>query len=82
MGTSGAALTNIIYCQEGANIICIIPEEYNFQMYSTIAYMLNLNPIFLDAKVVYRTAYTASDLFELDLEYCERFLKNICLRTM
>lgn len=80
VGASGAALTNIIYCQEGTDIVCIIPEEYDFYMYSTIAYLLNLNPIFLNAKVVYKTPYTASDLFEVDLGYCERFLEQyICL---
>lgn len=76
VGTSGAALTNIVYCQENTDIICIIPEEYKFYMYSTIAYMLKLNPIFLDAVVIEKTAYTASDVFELDMSYCERFLNQ------
>lgn len=76
VATSGAALTNIIYCQEGTDVVCIIPEEYKFYGYSTIAYMLGLNPVFLNAKVTERTAYTSSDIFELDLDYCERFLKT------
>jgi len=78
VGTSGAALTNIVYCQENTDIICIIPEEYKFYMYSTIAYMLHFNPLFLDAKVVEKTAYTAADIFELDINYCERFLEKYC----
>lgn len=74
-GASGAALTNIVYCQPGATVVCIIPEEYKFYMYSTMAYLLGLNSIFLDAFVTVKTAYTASDIFEIDLAYCERFLK-------
>lgn len=75
-GASGAALTNIIYCQPDTEIICIIPREYEFYMYSTIAYMLNLKSVYLDARVTQKTAYTASDIFELDENYCERFLKQ------
>lgn len=75
VATSGAALTNILYCSKGTDIICIIPEEYKFYMYSTIAYLLELHPLFLNANVKVKTAYTASDVFELDLEYCKRFLK-------
>lgn len=74
---SGAALTNMVYCQPGTKIICIIPKEYRFFMYSTMAYLLGLCPVFLDAKVTERTAYTASDVFELDQEYCERFLETL-----
>lgn len=75
-GASGAALTNIVYCQPGSTVVCIIPEEYKFYMYSTMAYLLGLKPLFLDAFVTLKTPYTASDIFEMDLEYCERFLKT------
>lgn len=76
VGASGAALTNIVYCHPGTDIVCIIPEDYHFYMYSTMAHLLDLHPIFLDAHVTVRTAYTASDIFEVDLNYCERFLKH------
>lgn len=73
---SGAALTNIVYCQPQTDIVCIIPEEYRFFGYSTMAYQLQLHPIFLSARVTQKTAYTASDIFELDPAYCRRFLQN------
>ena len=75
-GASGAALTNIIYCQPQIEVICIIPQEYNFYMYSSIAYLLELKIVFLDASITQRTPYPASDLFHLDLEYCRRFLQK------
>lgn len=76
VATSGAALTNILYCRKNTDVVCIIPEEYKFYMYSTIAYLLELNPIFLNAEVTLKTVYTASDIFELNVEYCKRFLKK------
>lgn len=75
-GTSGAALTNIVYCQPKTKLVCIIPEEYNFYMYSTIAHMIGMIPVFLNAEVVVKTSYTASDMFSVDIKYCERFLKQ------
>lgn len=73
---SGAALTNIVYCQPQTDIVCIIPEEYRFFAYSTMAYQLQLHPVFLSARVTQKTAYTASDIFELDPAYCRRFLQS------
>lgn len=78
VATSGAALTNIVYCQPGTVIACIIPEEYKFYMYSTIAYLLGLKPVFLNARVTMRTLYTASDIFEIELKYCLRFIEEYC----
>lgn len=77
VAASGAALTNLVYCQPGTIVCCIIPEEYKFYAYSTIAYMLKLQPVFLDAEVTERTPYPAMDLFHADIDMCEKFIKNI-----
>lgn len=77
VGTSGAALTNTIFCQKGTIIGCIIPEEHRFYMYSTIAYLLDMIPIFLDAHITERTPYAAADSFELDLEYVRKYIRYI-----
>lgn len=74
VAASGAALTNIIFCQPGTIIGCIIPSEHRFYMYSTIAYLLKLRPIFLDAQIVERTPYTAADSFVLDEDYVNRYI--------
>lgn len=75
-GASGAALTNIIYCQPGTEVVCIIPKEHRFYMYSTIAYLLGQKPVYLNASITERTPYPASDLFRLDPEYCRLFLEE------
>lgn len=76
VGTTGAALTNIIYCLPGTKFISIIPKEYNFNIYSTIAYNLGLEIVYLDSKVIKRGKKISGDRFKLDLEYCESFLKD------
>lgn len=77
IATSGAALTNIIFCQPGTLIGCIIPSEHGFFMYSTIAYMLGLRLLFLDAEIIERTPYPAADTFILDKGYVSRYIEAI-----
>ncbi|MBV1758114.1 MAG: glycosyltransferase family 61 protein [Dethiosulfatibacter sp.] len=75
-GTTGAALTNIIYCRPGTTFVSIIPKEYNFNVYSTIANYLGINSLYLDAKIIKKGRKISGDIFELDLNYCERFLRE------
>lgn len=77
IATSGAALTNTIFCQQGALIGCIIPSYHRFYMYSTIAHLLGLKPIFLDAEIIELTPYAAADTFVLDMEYVKRYINYI-----
>ncbi|MBO5372857.1 MAG: glycosyltransferase family 61 protein [Lachnospiraceae bacterium] len=77
VASSGAALTNTIFCQPGTVIGCIIPSYHRFYMYSTIAYHLGLKPVFLDAEIIELTPYAASDIFELDEEYAYRYIKKV-----
>ena len=76
VGTTGAALTNIIYCRPGSTLISIVPQEYNFSIFSTIAHNLGIKSIYLDAEIIQRGSSIASSLFEVDLEVCENLLKN------
>lgn len=77
IATSGAALTNTIFCQPGTLIGCIIPSEHKFFMYSTIAYMLGLRMLFLDAEIIESTPYPAADTFILDKDYVSRYIETI-----
>jgi hypothetical protein len=76
-GPTGAALTNILYCPGNAAVITIIPKEFNFHLYSTMAKLLNIQSIYLDAKIIKKGKNISWDKFELDLNYCEEFLKNL-----
>ena len=77
VAASGAALTNIIFCQPGTVIGCIIPEEHRFYMYSTIAHLLGLVPFFLDGKIIEKTPYAAADTFVLDEDYANRYIMEL-----
>ena len=77
VATSGAALTNTIFCQEETVIGCIIPSEHRFYMYSTIAYLLGMKSLFLDAHITDKTPYAAADTFELDEEYVQRYIAEL-----
>lgn len=77
IAASGAALTNIIFCQPGALIGCIIPSDHRFYMYSTISYLLGLKSCFLDGEIIERTPYAAADTFTLDTGYVERYIDYI-----
>ncbi|KUO58034.1 MAG: hypothetical protein APF84_18595 [Gracilibacter sp. BRH_c7a] len=76
-GTSGAALTNIIYCHPEATFICIIPKEYNFNMYATIGKTMDLQSIFLDAHVVNKGEKFYANQFELEINYLREFLDKL-----
>lgn len=75
-GSTGAAFANIIFCKPETKIICIIPQEFEFYMYSTIAHIFKLDQVFLDCTVIERTRYTAADGYVLDEEYTKNFLDD------
>lgn len=76
-GTSGAALTNILYCPIKAVLICIIPKEYGFNLYSSIGNHIGVESLFLDAKVVEKGQKISADKFEIDMNYCQEFLSTL-----
>lgn len=76
-GSTGAAFANIIFCQPGTKILCIIPKEFEFHMYSTIAHIFKLDQTFLDCTIVERTRYPAADGYLLDVEYTKELLESL-----
>ncbi len=76
-GVSGAAFTNIIFCRPQTEVICIIPMEYEFYLYSTMAYLLEERFVFLDAGIANRGENPALSQYELEEAYCERMLKKL-----
>ena len=76
-GATGAAFTNILYCQEGTHIICIIPNSTNFYGYSTMAYLLNLKVDFIDADIVDDHEIKSCCTYSLNEDECVNRLKLI-----
>lgn len=76
-GVSGAAFANIVFCAPDTKVICIIPKEYNFYLYSSMAYLLEEEFVFLNAELANKGENAALSQFRLDLSYCERFLMDL-----
>lgn len=76
-GVSGAAFANIVFCAPDTKVICIIPKEYNFYLYSSMAYLLDEQFIFLNAELANKGENAALSQFRLDLSYCEKFLMDL-----
>ena len=81
VGASGAALTNLLYCNPGTVLGCILPEKYNFYIYSTIHHMIGGKALFLDVDVVAKYLNISGDSYLVDTERCKRFiaaLEQLC----
>ncbi len=77
VGSSGGAFTNILFCKPGTVVSCIVPEEHQFYMYSTIAHSLQLNPVFLKGQIKEKTEYPSNDKYSVDEEDINDFIDYI-----
>lgn len=80
VGATGGAFTNIIFCKPGTVIGCIIPAEFRFYLYSTMAYNLGLKCVYLDAEIIERDKrYIATSRYDADdgklADYIEQLKK-------
>lgn len=76
-GATGAAFANIAFCRPGTKIICIIPNEYDFSLYSTIAGILELETVFLDAIIEEKNENLALSKYSADVVYCRKYLEEL-----
>ncbi len=79
VGATGAALTNLLYCHQETIIGCIVPKEYNFYIYSTIAYFVSGGGkiLFLNPDIVYKSACIASDQYQVNVEQCKKYIQEL-----
>lgn len=77
VGATGAALTNLIYCQPNTVVGCLIPEEYKFAIYSSIAYYIDAKVLFLNVDITSKHTYIAGDVCKADEEQCKRYIRAL-----
>lgn len=77
VAATGAALTNVIYCNRGAILGCIIPKEYEFCIYSSIAHYVGMRTLFLNSDIITKHQYISADLCKVDMEQCERYIQEL-----
>ena len=75
VATSGASFANMLFCKPNTKILCIIPSEHRFYLYSTMAAMLNLDFYAMDAKILEKAAYAGMDLFCGELSDIDRWIE-------
>lgn len=77
VGASGAALTNLVYCNPETVFGCIIPKEYGFCIYSSIAHMVGCKVLFLDTKISGTGQSIAAEQWLVDLNECKGYIKEL-----
>ena len=77
VGASGAALTNVVYCNPGAVFGCVIPKKYNFCIYSSIAHMVGLKELFLDAKVLRSFRPISTERCIVNMKECRQYVSRL-----
>lgn len=74
---TGASLTNVIYCHSGTVLGCIIPQEYNFCIYSTLAHYIGGKTLFLNPEIIFRGGTIGEDQYQIKPEVCRRYVEKL-----
>ena len=77
VGASGAAMTNLIYCNKGTVFGCLISEESRFYIYSTIAHLVGLITLFMDLEVFEKSSITSGDRLRVDIDECDKYISKL-----
>lgn len=77
VGASGAALTNLVYAEKSTVVGCIIPEEYTFCVYATIAKYVGCNMLFYNAEITKNTRFMSADQMMVDIEECRKYINEL-----
>jgi len=75
-GSTGAAFTNIIYCPKDTLLLNIIPKNYHFYLFSTMAKLLKLESCFFDADVVKKSLAPSCETYKVNMKLIEYFFDS------
>ena len=79
VGSSGAALANVVYCNPGTVLGCVIPRKYEFCIYSSIAHVVGCKELFYDAKVSKAGSAISNEQCIVDLNECKQYIRKLDL---
>ena len=77
LGATGAAFTNLIYASPKTKVLCIIPKEFEYYGYSTIAHILGLKCLFIDAKVVENRKHLSTKKYKVNINEFTNLMKKL-----
>lgn len=75
-GMSGAAMTNLIYCDEDTTYITFANDSNEMYFYPTIVRLLGMKCKILPAEFLDETGTVSNSTFIADIDACENYLKE------
>ncbi len=79
VGASGAALTNLAYCNKETVVGCIIPEDNGFYIYSSIANYVGGDTLFFSPEIVEKNEFMAEEKWRINLDECNGYIKELII---
>lgn len=77
VGATGAAFTNLVYCQKEAIAAIIAPESHTPYYFSNIAHMVGVKIFLLGADLVKKGEAASLDTFVMNEGKCIRFIQKV-----
>ncbi len=75
-GATGAAFTNLVYCNPGTVFGCIFPKKSRFCIYSSMAHLVGCKCLFLDAKIEKGVAISNWQ-YRVDIDKCREYIEAL-----
>lgn len=74
VGATGAAFTNLVYCNPGTVFGCFFLKESHFCVYSTIAHMVGCKCLFFNGKVEDKGTSISNKQYRIDVDECSKYI--------
>lgn len=78
VGATGAAFTNLLFCNDNCKVICLTNYNINISIFCTIARLLNVNMIYLyDTKLTLKEDSDLHSAFTIDINQLDEALQDV-----